>query len=156
MSDDEPLPRLEVGKESWNTIFGEQGDLKKVHVIYASEEIWGYIPDQFTFEIKLWNRKGGCDWDLTRTRLPHWEKTLNNKGLELLALLRGNKKPPENGKIGSYNFTEAPKEIAAGKSDVASQTISKNQIETMSSEILVDALYKQILNHCADVEALRA
>ncbi|MBI5383456.1 MAG: PD-(D/E)XK nuclease family protein [Verrucomicrobia bacterium] len=145
--------RLEIGRTSWKAIFGEKGYLNKVYAFYMMQDVWSAKADGFSFEIQLWNRWHRCDWDVTEPKLSQWLKRLKQEGFERCAELRGNK--PLKADIDGYKFSERPAQISAFSSDVAVQLISTVQIETMTSDALVDEVYQRVLLYCNIVSQLR-
>jgi hypothetical protein len=149
---DEQPPRLEIGRTSWRSIFGENGYLNKVHLIYQLKGIWGAEVDGFYFQIQLWNRWHRCDWDVTEPKLSQWLKRLNQEGFGSWATLRGNK--PLQADIAGHKFGEPPVQIIADSSDIAVQLISSDEIETMTSDALVEEVYQRVLKHCEIISKL--
>ncbi len=141
--DDEDLPRLEVGRTSWKSIFGQKGDLKRIHALYAGTDKWKYTPEQFNFEIKVWDQWRGCDWDFTKPKLSHWLRVLKeNNYSDRWAVFRNNKNLEEV--IDTYSFNEPLKQIVAAGD---APTVVKD-IETMESDVLVGRIYSEVLNCC--------
>jgi hypothetical protein len=148
---DEEWPRLEIGRTSWKSIFGEKGYLNKVYAFYAIKDVWESTANEFRFEIHLWDRR--CDWDLTEPKLPKWLEKLRQERFVLEARLKGSKSLEAD--IDGHKFSEPPERIAASSSNVAIEKISTNQIETLSSEALVEEVYRRVLKHCDIVSQLR-
>lgn len=66
MRPDREWPRLEVGRTSWKSIFGRQGYLNKVYAWYETSAVRGGEAERFKFEIMLWHRGHGYDWNQTK------------------------------------------------------------------------------------------
>jgi len=65
--------RLEVGGSSWDRVFGK-GYNNKLWIWYRIAPFWG-IDDQtegFAFELNLWNKGHGNEWDLAKAKLRDW------------------------------------------------------------------------------------
>ena len=78
--------------------------------------------------------------------MPKWLTKLKQAGFVREARLRGNKSLEAD--IDDYNFDEPPVRITASSSNIAVERILTEQIEAMSSEALVDEVYRRVLKHC--------
>ena len=63
---DDQWPRLEIGRTTWESIFGKLGYLNRLHVFYETTAAWGGEEESFYFELQLWNKYHQADWSLTR------------------------------------------------------------------------------------------
>jgi hypothetical protein len=74
-------PCFQYGRDSWDNIFGK-GFNKKVYAWFCSPTTDEDCQQgcEFRFDIWLWDRDHGHDWDRTKKRLPSWFTQLNQKG----------------------------------------------------------------------------
>lgn len=156
---DEPWPRLEVGKKSWQAIFGPCASHKKVYVYYQREgtgrkgmAVAKAQTSQFYVQILLWSEWHKCAWDCTNRKLPTWLPILRQQGFKDWAVLRTKDAPQPDALNREYQ--KAPSRINAVHSDETVATLTANEISNNSNVVVVDELFKRVIRYCDAVSQL--
>lgn len=156
MPPNEEWPRLEVGRTSWTVLLGNKGYLTNVWACHQAHHLalpawpWqaseGGEAERFYFQILLWGRGRGGDWEAVHPKIRACLKALREQSFAIWSWLATNKQ------VGiatdDYNFTESPKHICACSSEEKLALIPKDKIRTMAADDLVDEVYRRTLQHC--------
>jgi hypothetical protein len=81
-------PWLGVGHTEWSSIFGRKGALQKVYVLYEPEGVDTGV-DRFYFELSIWDKYQGNDWNLSKRMISAWVNALKKNSFKLWVLLKG-------------------------------------------------------------------
>ena len=147
MSDAE-WPRLEVGKQDWERIFGK-GYNNKLYLWFAVPGIWRATEHQFWPEIILWNKQHGNAWAVVQSKITAWIKQLRKLGFSHFVEGRGIDQ--EKFDIMKSGLPERARRIVAYSERAA---IGEQQIEKLSQADLVNVLYDTIVKQCAIIDGL--
>jgi hypothetical protein len=147
MSDTE-WPRLEVGKQEWERIFGKRYN-NKLYLWFAVPPIWEEREHAFRPEIILWNKQHGNTWAVTQPKVKAWIGQLTKLNFTHWVEARGIYK--ETFDLNKSPLLERPGRIVAY---LKSATVSERQIEKMSEADLVNILHETIVSHCKVIDRL--
>ena len=142
---DDPWSRLDIGHKKWKPIFGPVGYLNKLSVFFPTTNNGEGVGDQFYFELLLWNKHHRSDWEFTRKKLQSWFTYLHDKDFGGWADLPGRHILEEG--LLDHTFAEPPISIKACADDEALVYVTAKDIETLSSNELLDQLVGRVLKH---------
>jgi hypothetical protein len=150
VSPESEWPRLEIGKKTWERIFGK-GYNNKLYVWFSVPGIWQATEHSFCPEIILWQRHHGNDWSATRQKVKAWIKQLADRKYHHWVEGKGidtdkfdlTKSPAPN---------EPPRRIAAS---LDSAVIGEAHLNQMGEGDLVETLYQTVINQSTLIDSLR-
>ena len=144
-------PYFMVGMRSWTSIFGTETDLQRALAVYEASNCSSGLDDSLaiTYEIVLWwPRFLKGDWAETRKKLKTWAGALKAQGYEIETFGRRWKLV----EAPSYELKDAPEYVSAQN---RLKRITRGSMRQMTSEDLVDVIYKTLLDQCSAVARLR-
>jgi hypothetical protein len=150
---DDEWPRLEIGMESWTPIFGSTGYLNKLYIYYETVAAWEGKGEQFHFTIYLWNKWHRSNWERTQSQLRYWVPYLKSKMFEHRTRLTRTRDLESKG-ADEYTFPEPPLSITARASNPELSYISESEIVSMTSDQLVDEIFRRAIHHCDVISGL--
>jgi hypothetical protein len=150
---DNEWPRLEIGRKSWTPIFGTKGYLNKLYVYYETAAAWEGGAERFYFEVYLWNKWHRGDWRAIEPNLRSWIPYLKSKEFDHWTILKGSRELEGKG-ADEYEFAEPPYSISACASESGNSYVSESEILKMTSDQLVDELFRRALGHSEIISGL--
>jgi hypothetical protein len=140
-------PRLEIGKQDWDRIFGKGYNLK-LTVWLSVPLVWEAKEHEFVPEITLWHRQHGDDWKFTEPKLLGWIQQLKSVGF--IPWFEGRGIPRD------FDLTKSPLPVQPRRVVAYSEpaVIKEQQLEKISETDLVNTLYNTILDYCKVVDEL--
>jgi hypothetical protein len=143
-------PYFMAGMKSWTNIFGKDTDLQRAMAVYEAGNCSSGLDDSpaISYEIVLWwpgFLKG--NWAETRKKIQNWVGALEAQGYKIETF--GRRWKPIG--VPSYELEDAPVYVSAQNK---LKSITRGRMGQMTSEELVDAVHKCLLDQCTTVSQL--